>query len=206
MRMASPYKKLNTEVLFHDGFVHHVSSVSKTANGHLFRFCFSTADRCVDGSCFDKGQHNLYKKFADEKTFVTLQSRVGLDEEKRIVSLTSLSNKPPVVCDKEAPDTIICQNYPLKTLVFVSDESLKCKITIVAKIVQKRESDFSYSLKKSLDVYELTDDTSTGVMKIWEPRFDLLVGAIYEIRGTVKAFKNEVYLEVFFIFYTWNEV
>ena len=49
-------------------------------------------------------------------------------------------------------------------------------------------------------MYELTDDSSTGLKKTWKPGSNLIINAMYEIPETANAFKDEAYGEVFYLF------
>ena len=55
--------------------------------------------------------------------------------------------------------------------------------------------------RKFIDIYELRNGEELGVLKVWEPKNDLVFGQ-YEIRGKVKTYKDETYIEVILIFFS----
>ena len=93
----------------------------------------------------------------------------------------------------------VCEKVKKITVSDIQDVLEKTSVYLHADILKKLNQINVNG--KFIDIYELRNGEELGVLKVWEPKNDLVSGQ-YEIRGKVKTYKDETYIEVILFFFS----
>ena len=199
VNVGTPESQKNYQVVESEGYLHRVHSTVQHDDGKFFKFCFQSENSCVEGSCYLPSLQAEFSELCNNKTPVVLKGRKQFMPDGNVRAFYYNEIQPPKKLQSINFDYSVCEKVKKITVSDIQDVLEKTSVYLHADILKKLNQINVNG--KFIDIYELRNGEELGVLKVWEPKNDLVFGQ-YEIRGKVKTYKDEAYIEVILFFFS----